>query len=115
MSDAKKLSRREWSWPPSALLPMGMARERWRKLRPATAARVPGRGQARRGCDIWHAEAPAVVPLEKTPLFEPEGANKQWAWKGDLPRPVVWVHNPRWRLGTGRRANGGMTQTPTKE
>ena len=99
MSDAKKLSRREVVVASgAALLPMGVAREAMAQAPPQQPPPpgVPGRGPGAPGGAISGMPRPQQsVPLEKTPLFEPEGANKPMGvGKGIYPGRVVWVHNP---------------------
>ena len=98
MSDAKKLSRREVVVASgAALLPMGVAREAMAQAPPQQPPPgVPGRGPGAPGGAMAGMPRPQQsVPLEKTPLFEPEGANKPMGvGKGIYPGRVVWVHNP---------------------
>jgi hypothetical protein len=64
------------------------------------------------------ASAPAV-PLEKTPFFVPEGANKPMGvGKGIHPGRVVWVHNPEvatWDGKTGEWWDDANTNGPLIE
>jgi uncharacterized protein (DUF362 family) len=93
MSDSKKMSRREVVAASGAvLLPVGMACPGMAQTPPQ---QPPQGAQGGAGAPAPGRAANAPIPVDRTPLFQPEGANKPMGvGKGIYPGRVAWVHNP---------------------